>query len=70
MAAAPSQTLVVPTGTMIPLALKQGINTRSARVGDPVYAQTVFPIVENNTIVIPAGTFVQGKIRSIVRPDA
>ncbi len=68
MAAAPSQTLVVPTGTMIPLALKQGINTRSARVGDPVYAQTVFPIVENNTIVIPAGTFVQGKIRSIVRP--
>ena len=60
--------MTVPAGTKIPLALKQGISTHSARVGDPVYAQTAFPIVENNTIVIPAGTFVQGTIRSIVRP--
>ncbi len=60
--------LVVPAGTKIPLALKQGISTHSARVGDPVYAQTTFPISQNNTIVIPVGTFVQGTIRSIVRP--
>lgn len=59
---------VVPAGTRIPLTLKQGISTHSARVGDPVYAQTAFPIVENNRIVIPEGTFVQGTIRSIVRP--
>jgi hypothetical protein len=67
-APAPSQMLVVPAGTKIPLALKQGISSRNARVGDPVYAQTTFPIIENNTIVIPAGTFVQGAVRSIVRP--
>ncbi len=65
---APSQPLTVKAGTKIPLALKQGISTHSARVGDPVYAQTTFPIVDNNVIVIPAGTFVQGTIRSIVRP--
>ena len=59
---------VVPAGTKIPLTLKQGISTHSARVGDPVYAQTAFPIVENSRIVIPEGTFVQGTIRSIVRP--
>jgi len=60
--------VVVPAGTKIPLTLKQGISTHSARVGDPVYAQTAFPVVQNNKIVIPEGTFVQGTIRSIVQP--
>ncbi len=64
----PSQPMVVPAGTKIPLTLKQPISTHSARVGDPVYAQTAFPVVENNRIVIPEGTFVQGTIRSIVHP--
>ncbi len=64
----PSSTMTVPAGTKVPLTLKQAISTHSARVGDPVYAQTAFPIVENNKIVIPEGTFVQGTIRSIVRP--
>jgi hypothetical protein len=64
----PSPALTVPAGTKIPLTLKQAISTHSARVGDPVYAQTAFPIVENNRIVIPEGTFVQGTIRSIVHP--
>jgi hypothetical protein len=59
---------VVPAGTKIPLALKQGITTKNARIGDPVYAQTVFPIVQNDTIVIPSGTFVQGVVRALVRP--
>ena len=63
-----TQALRVPAGTKIPLTLKQGISTHSARVGDPVYAQTAFPIVQDNRIVIPEGTFVQGTIRSIVRP--
>ncbi len=64
----PSQALTVPAGTKIPLTLKQAISTHSARVGDPVYAQTAFPIVQNNRIVIPEGTFVQGTIRSVVHP--
>lgn len=64
----PIATVTVPAGTKIPLTLKQAISTHSARVGDPVYAQTAFPIVQNNKIVIPEGTFVQGTIRSIVHP--
>ena len=60
--------ITVPSGTRIPLTLKQGINTKSARPGDPVYAQTAFPITQNDQIVIPAGTFVQGEIRRVVRP--
>ena len=60
--------ITVPAGTKIPLTLKQGINSKSARPGDPVYAQTAFPITQNNQIVIPAGTFVQGEVRRVVRP--
>jgi Bacterial conjugation TrbI-like protein len=60
--------MVVPSGTKIPLTLKQGVNTKSARPGDPVYAQTSFPITQNNQIVIPAGTFVQGQVDRVVRP--
>ena len=37
-------------------------------MGDPVYAQTSFPITQNNRIVIPPGTFVQGEIRRVQRP--
>jgi len=58
----------VPAGTKIPLTLKQGITTKNAHVGDPVYATTAFPITQDDQIVIPAGTFVQGTIRRVQRP--
>jgi type IV secretion system protein VirB10 len=64
----PQLSITVAAGTKIPLTLKQGVNSKSARPGDPVYAQTAFPITQNNQIVIPAGTFVQGEVRSVVRP--
>ena len=54
--------LTIPSGTRVPLALKQAISTKTAREGDPVYAETSFPFVVNERIVIPAGTYIQGKI--------
>ncbi len=63
-----AEAITVPAGTKIPLTLKQGITTKNARVGDPVYAQTSFPITANDHIVIPPGTFVQGEIRRVQRP--
>jgi hypothetical protein len=60
--------ITVPAGTQIPLKLAQGISTKSAKVGDAVYAQTVFPVTANDRIVIPAGTYVQGRISEIKRP--
>ncbi len=60
--------ITVPAGTQIPLKLAQGISTKSAKVGDAVYAETVFPITANDRIVIPAGTYVQGRISEIKRP--
>ncbi len=53
---------------MIPLTLTQGITSKTAKEGDPVYAQTAFPVTQNNRIVIPAGTYVQGVVRRVVRP--
>jgi hypothetical protein len=60
--------ITVPAGTQIPLKLAQGISTKSAKVGDAVYAETVFPITANDRIVIPAGTYVQGRISEVRRP--
>ena len=63
-----SSTLIIPSGTKVPLALKQAISTRNAKEGDPVYCETTFPFVVDDRIVIPAGTYVQGKISRVQRP--
>jgi hypothetical protein len=38
------------------------------RPGDPVYLESTFPITQNNRILIPAGTYVQGVVDSVKRP--
>jgi hypothetical protein len=67
-AAAPAvQELVIPAGTKVPVALKHAISTKGTRTGDAVYAETTFPVVANNRVLIPAGTYVQGRISQIQR---
>lgn len=63
----PSQEITLPSGTKIPLALKHAITTKSAHEGDAVYAETTFPVVMNNRIIIPAGSYVQGSISNVKR---
>ena len=60
--------IVVPSGTRLPLVLHNAITTRNAHPGDPVYFETLFPIVLNDKIVIPAGSYVQGEITEAKRP--
>ena len=60
--------LEVPTGTKLPLILHNAITTRNAHPGDPLYLETLFPIVLNNKILIPAGSYVQGEIVDAKRP--
>ncbi|HLZ42539.1 MAG TPA: hypothetical protein VKQ11_16335 [Candidatus Sulfotelmatobacter sp.] len=57
-----SNSVVIPAGSKVPLTLAQAISTKNAREGDAVYAQTAFPFVLNDRILIPAGTYIQGKI--------
>jgi hypothetical protein len=54
--------VTIPAGTKIPLTLVQAISTKNAREGDAVYATTSFPFVADNRVVIPAGSYIQGKI--------
>lgn len=60
-------TLTIPAGSRVPLSLKQAISTKTAKDGDPVYAETAFPFVVNERVVIPAGTYIQGKIERAKR---
>jgi type IV secretion system protein VirB10 len=64
--AAPAQ-LTIPVGTKVPLTLRHAISTRGSRAGDAVYAETTFPVVVNDRVLIPAGTYVQGRISHIQR---
>jgi hypothetical protein len=57
--------VVIPAGTKIPIALKNTISTKANHVGDPIYAETTFPVVLDERIVVPPGTYVQGKISTI-----
>jgi type IV secretion system protein VirB10 len=66
-AAANREALVIPAGTQVPLSLRQAISTKTAKEGDPVYAETTFPVVVDNRILVPTGTYVQGKISHIQR---
>jgi len=69
-AAAPSaapQQITVPAGTQVLLHLRSPIDTKTAKVGDGVYCQTSFPVTQNNVAVIPAGTYVKGKIAQVKR---
>ena len=59
---------VVPSGTRLPLILHNAVTTRNAKQGDPVYLETLFPVVINDRILIPAGSYVQGEIQEAKRP--
>jgi hypothetical protein len=67
LAVAAKSMLIIPVGTQIPLSLKQAISTKTAKDGDPVYAETAFPFVIDERVVIPAGTYIQGKIERVQR---
>ncbi len=58
---------IIPAGTKVPLELKHAISTKGTHEGDAVYAQTTFPVAINDRILIPAGTYVQGRISHIER---
>jgi len=59
---------VVPSGTRLPLILHNAVTTRNAKPGDPIYLETLFPVVIDSRILIPAGSYVQGEILEAKRP--
>lgn len=57
--------LVIAAGTRVPVTLKHAISTKNTREGDAVYAETTFPVVADGRVLIPSGTYVQGRISHI-----
>lgn len=54
--------IALPAGTHLPLVLVNAISTRSTRSGDPVYFETVYPVIVNGKILVPAGSWVNGTV--------
>jgi hypothetical protein len=60
-------TVTIPAGTSIALVLTHPIQSRYIHHGDDIYAQVNSPVNSDNEIVIPPGTFVQGKVDKLAQ---
>jgi hypothetical protein len=65
---APGTKVEVPAGTHLPLVLHNAISTTSAKPGDPVYFETLFPVMVDGKVAIPAGSYVSGEVTEAKRP--
>ncbi len=59
--------ITIPAGTRIALVLTHPIQSRYTHRGDDVYAEITSPVNSGNEVVIPPGTFVQGKVDRLER---
>lgn len=65
----PMQNLTLDAGTVVHLAVTVPLWMKSAKAGDPVYMQTIFPVVTHGSVAIPAGSYVQAKLLDVKRPS-
>lgn len=64
----PKDVVRVEPGTHILLSMINSVSTKQAVVGDRIYLETAFPILADNRIVIPQGSWVTGTITEVKRP--
>ncbi len=64
----PVPDIVVPAGTHVPLVMINSISSKHSQAGDPVYLESVYPVVVDGRILIPAGSHVSGQVMSAKRP--
>jgi hypothetical protein len=57
-----SGTVTLAAGTRLALVLSHPIQSRRIHRGDDIYAQLVAPVDSGSQVVIPPGTFIQGKV--------
>ncbi len=59
--------ITVPAGTHLALVLNHPVDSHSTHRGNEIFAQTTSPVIVSNQVVIPAGTFVQGRVEKLNR---
>jgi len=64
-----NSTITIPAGTRIVLALTSPVWAKSGKPGDSLYLSAAFPVVVNNEIAIPPGTYAQGELDTLTRPN-
>jgi hypothetical protein len=60
-------TTTIPAGARLALVLTHPVRSRNIHRGDDVYAQITSPVTFSSEVVIPPGTFVQGKVDKLER---
>ena len=60
-------TTTIPAGTRFALVLTNPVSSKTMRAGDQIQAQTTAPITAGDQVVIPPGTYVQGKLDKLKR---
>jgi hypothetical protein len=58
----------VPAGTTLYALAERPIERRSGQAGDSVFLQLAHPVLVHDTVVIPAGTYVEGVLDGLSRP--
>ncbi len=64
----PAPYVTVPAGTRVPLVMINSVSSKHSRDGDPIYLESVYPVVVDGRIVLPAGTHVSGSVTLSKRP--
>jgi hypothetical protein len=59
---------VIQSGTRVLMALVSPLHSTSGTVGSGVYLEVVAPVVQQDRVVIPAHTYVQGTVEGNRRP--
>ena len=60
--------IVIASGTKVPLTLLNTLSSKQTAEGDRVYLETLYPVLVNGRIVVPAGSYVSGTVTQIRRP--
>lgn len=60
--------ITLPEGTVLPIIITAYLNTKNSQEGDIVYATTVYPIWQQQKLIVPKGSEVRGTVTEVVRP--
>jgi len=64
---APADVIQVDPGTRIFLSMINSVSTKQALVGDQLRLETAFPVIVNQKIVVPQGSWVTGTVTDVRR---
>ena len=57
----------VPPGTQLHIRLTTPVGTYASRAGDPVNAVLIAPVVAGGETILPAGSLISGRLKSVQR---